>query len=435
MSTRGALAKMKTARTPSPKSGTLAAADRGVIRSVLIVDDSRAHLKLMSTILTRWGFEVAEAESGEAAMAHLKAHSVDLVLSDWVMPGMSGIELCERFRKEGGDAYVYFILLTSKSEVEDVARGLAAGADDFLSKPIDRNELQARIAAGERLIAMQRSVVEKNRLLEATLGQLQTLYDGIARDLIEARRLQQSLVPERFCSYPEGDVSLLLRPSGHVGGDLVGTIATDGDQIGLYSIDVSGHGIASALLTARLAGYFSGSTPAHNIALVPTEDGGHEIRSPEDICLGLNALTIGDMETELYFTMLFARCDLATGCIEIAQAGHPNPLIQRKGGSVEFLGNGGMPVGLFEEPIFGTFSTRVEPGDRLLFYSDGFTEQVDPEGEMLDEEGLEKIIRGLSETSGADFIEALTWHLSDYSGDADFDDDISAVFLEYKGRS
>ena len=234
-----------------------------------------------------------------------------------------------------------------------MARGLAAGADDFLSKPIDRNELQARIAAGERLIAMQRSVVDKNRLLEATLGQLQSLYDGIARDLIEARRLQQSLVPERFCTYPEGDVSLLLRPSGHVGGDLVGTFLADDGQLGLYSIDVSGHGIASALLTARLAGYFSGSTPAHNIALIPTEDGGHTIRPPEDICHGLNALTIGDMETELYFTMLFARCDLATGEIEIVQAGHPNPMIQRKGGTIEFPGDGGMPIGLIEEPLFG----------------------------------------------------------------------------------
>ena len=400
---------------------------------MLIVDDSRAHLKLMSTILKRWGFKVAEASTGTEALEHLAEHPVDLVLSDWVMPGMSGIELCEQFRASGGESYVYFILLTSKSEAEDVARGLAAGADDFLSKPIDRNELQARIAAGERLIAMQRSVVEKNRLLEATLGQLQTLYDGIARDLIEARRLQQSLVPERFRTFPEGDVSLLLRPSGHVGGDLVGTITTEGDELGLYAIDVSGHGIASALLTARLAGYFSGSTPAHNIALVPTEDGGHQIRTPADICQGLNALTIGDLETELYFTMLFARCNLATGEVEIAQAGHPNPMIQRADGSVEFPGEGGMPIGLIEEALFGTITAELAPGDRLMFYSDGFTEQVNPEGDMLDEEGLARIAGLQADTMGGDFIEALIWHLADYAGDAEFDDDVSAVVFEYRG--
>lgn len=426
---------METAKQPMPDVRAFAAPHRGVIREVLLVDDSRAHLTLMAAILKRWGFRVTRAESGEEALALLSDRAFDLVLSDWVMPGMSGIELCKRFREQGSETYVYFILLTSKSEVEDVTRGLAAGADDFLSKPIDRNELQARIAAGERLIAMQRSVVEKNHLLERTLGQIQTLYDGIARDLIEARRLQQSLVPERFRTYPEGDVSLLLRPSGHVGGDLVGVVSAANGQLGLYAIDVSGHGIASALLTARLAGYFSGSTPAHNIALVPTADGGHEIRSPRDICLGLNALTIGDMETELYFTMLFAKCDLATGDVEIAQAGHPNPMIQHADGAIEFPGEGGMPIGLFEEPLFGTTRSRLAPGDRLIMYSDGFTEQVDPAGEMLEEEGLAAIAREHAESRGGDFIEGLIWHLADHAGDAEFDDDLSAVVFEFRGQT
>ncbi len=408
-------------------------AQAAAIRDVLIVDDSRAHLKLLASILTRWGFEVTQASSGEEALWHLEAKKFDLVLSDWVMPGMSGIELCEHCRAMSGESYLYFILLTSKSEGDDVARGLAAGADDFLSKPIDRNELQARIAAGERLIAMQRAVVEKNQLLEHTLNELQGLYDGIARDLVEARRLQQSLVPERFRRYEEGDVSLLLRPSGHVGGDLVGAVQAGHRQLGLFAIDVSGHGIASALLTARLAGYFSGRTPEHNIALVPSKEGGHEIRKPEDICLGLNALIIGDMETELYFTMLFAKCDLSTGEIEIAQAGHPNPMVQRHSGEIVFPGEGGMPIGLIEEPVFGTIRLKLEPGDRLMFYSDGFTEQVDPEGEMLEEEGLARIAGLQADTLGGDFIEGLIWHLADHAGDGDFDDDLSAVILEYKG--
>lgn len=426
---------MTTGLQPTPEDRDLAPEAPAAIRDVLVVDDSRAQLRLLASILTRWGFRVTEAASGEEALERLAGQSFDLVLSDWVMPGMTGIELCERCRAMGGDSYIYIILLTSKNEGGDVARGLAAGADDFLSKPVDRTELQARIAAGERLIAMQRAVVEKNHLLERTLDKLQVLYDGIARDLIEARRLQQSLVPERFRNYPEGDVSLLLRPSGHVGGDLVGAVQAGHRQLGLFAIDVSGHGIASALLTARLAGYFSGRSPEHNIALVPSPLGGHEIRKPEDICLGLNALTIGDMETELYFTMLFAKCDLCTGEVEIVQAGHPNPMIQRASGEIEFPGEGGMPVGLIEEPLFGTIRTRLGPGDRMVLYSDGFTEQVDPTGGMLEEAGLARIARLQADTRGGDFIEGLIWHLADHAGDAEFDDDLSAVVFEYRGHA
>lgn len=424
---------MKYELPPKPDGQAFVAKGAGVIQDVLIVDDSRAHLKLMESVLKKWGLRVTMAQSGEDALVYLQEDQFDLVLSDWVMPGMSGIELCEAFRALENETYVYFILLTSKNEVEDVARGLAAGADDFLSKPIDRNELQARISAGERLIATQRSLVEKNQLLESTLSHLQALYDGIARDLVEARRLQQSLVPERMLKFPEGDVSLLLRPSGHVGGDLVGAFPAGGGQLGIFSIDVSGHGIASALLTARLAGYFSGSTPSHNIALMPTDEGHHVIRPPLDICKALNALTIGDLDTELYFTMLFAKVDLFTGAVELVQAGHPNPMVQRECGACEFPGKGGMPVGLFEEPIFGTFEVTLNAGDRLMLYSDGFTEQVNPEGEMLEEDGLADIAMEQQHTNGAEFVDALVWHLADFAGDAEFDDDVSSAILEYHG--
>ena len=152
-----------------------------VIGDVLIVDDSAGHLRMMAAILTRWGYRVHEAACGDAALRLLGERKIDLVLSDWVMPGMSGIELCERTRAASPDRYVYFILLTSKTERADVAAGLEAGADDFLSKPVAAEELRARIAAGERLIASQRALEDRNGQLAEMLNRLQTLYDGIAR--------------------------------------------------------------------------------------------------------------------------------------------------------------------------------------------------------------------------------------------------------------
>ena len=349
------------------------------------------------------------------------------------MPEKSGLELCRDFRRLGGDRYVYFILLTSKSDRGDVATGLAAGADDFLSKPIETEELRARISAAGRLVAVQRALEEKNRLLEGALSELQTLYDNVARDLAEARRLQQSLVPERQRHYVGADVSLLLRPCGHVGGDLVGAFRVNDTRIGIYSIDVSGHGIASALMTARLASYLTGSSPEQNVALSIDEFGLYSMRSLPEVCARLNHLLIDDMETELYFTMAIADCDLRTGRVSMVQAGHPHPLVQRADGSVLFVGGGGMPIGLFDQAEYSSFEIQLSPGDRLFLHSDGFTEAENASGEMLDQAGLARLVGSIRNTTGPEFNETMLWLLSDHTGNAEFTDDVSGVMLEYKG--
>ena len=195
-------------------------------RLALIVDDSRLQRRILCKSVRAWGFDVIEAASGDAALELCRNVTPDLVLSDWMMPGMNGLEFCHAFRQLEGEDYGYFILLTSKSEKDEVARGLEAGADDFVSKPVDLNELRARITAGDRILQMQRDLTGKNHLISQTLQELQRLYDSIDKDLLEAKKLQQSLVRERSVVLDQGHVSLLLRPSGHVGGDLVGFFRT-----------------------------------------------------------------------------------------------------------------------------------------------------------------------------------------------------------------
>jgi len=248
-------------------------ADADTPRRVLIVDDSRLQRKILSSSVKRWGFEVHEAGSAEEAIEICKHTLPDLVLSDWMMPGMNGLEFCDAFRQVSQNRYGYFILLTSKSEKAEIAMGLEAGADDFVTKPVDANELRARIAAGERILHMQRELTEKNRLISDTLDELQRLYDSLDSDLQEAKKLQQSLVRERYKSFETGDLSLMLRSSGHVGGDLVGFFPAQSGHLGLFAIDVSGHGISSALMTARLAGYLSAAAPDQNVALRRCDDG------------------------------------------------------------------------------------------------------------------------------------------------------------------
>lgn len=403
------------------------------IRRVLVVDDSLSQRRVIAATLARQGFEVMDAGSGAEAIALLREHPIDLILSDWMMPGMDGLELCRAVRELPLEHYVYFILLTAKNEKGAVAEGLDRGADDFLSKPVNSDELRARIQAGDRILKMERELSEKNRLISSTLREISALYDAVDRDLIEARKMQQSLVRERWRDMGSAEVSLLLKPSGHVGGDLVGFFRAGEGKLAVYSIDVSGHGIASALMTARIAGYLSEGAPEQNIALVHDGGGRYVARPPIEVATLLNMLMLEEMKSDLYFTIAIGYLDLATGMVTIAQCGHPNPAIMRADGTVEYHGSGGMPIGLLEEAEYAQWQVALRPGDRLLLYSDGFTECTSGSGEMLDEDGFARIIGENASLRANAFFEALVWDLDLFHAGKDFADDLSCVMIEFHG--
>lgn len=404
----------------------------GALRLIMVVDDSRVQRKILGSQLARAGYEVIESGSAEEALEMLALHQPDMIISDWMMTGMTGLDFCRALRAMNRENYTYFILLTSKNETAEIAQGLDVGADDFLTKPVSGDELRARIAAGQRILSMERAVKEKNRLLTATLSELQALYDSIDRDLIEARKLQQSLVKERSRNFGNSEVNLLLRPSGHVGGDLVGFFPITARRVGFFSIDVSGHGITSALMTARLAGYLSGNSPDQNIALVLTEFGIYDARPPAELAEALNSIVLKEMQTENYFTLAYADVDLISGRVAMVQAGHPHPAILRADGSVEYLGQGGLPVGLLEGASYDGIEAQLAPGDRLFLMSDGITEAADADGNQLGQDGLDRIIARCGALRGAAFLEGLSWHLNDYTG-GQFGDDVSGVYFEFNG--
>ncbi|MFD1195165.1 PP2C family protein-serine/threonine phosphatase [Seohaeicola saemankumensis] len=400
---------------------------------VLVVDDSDLQRLILVPLLTRWGFQVSQAASGHDALALCAAEPPDLVLSDWMMPGMDGLAFCRAFRALPRDDYGYFILLTSKSGKEDVALGLDCGADDFLTKPVNPAELRARISAGTRIIDMQRQLSDKNRLITSTLAELQALYDALDTDLAEAKKLQQSLVRERSHDFGTAQVSLLLRSSGHVGGDLVGFYPAGETHAGLFALDVSGHGISSAMMTARLASYMSSSAPEHNIALNRSSDGALSHLPPEQVVGSLNRLVLEEVQTDHYLTLFLADADLQTGRVVMVQAGHPNPMIQRRDGTLEILGAGGLPVGLFESALYQQFDCILAPGDRLIVLSDGVVECPDLQDRLFGNEGASRMLEELRHMAGTALLEAMIWHLTEYAGGRDFPDDISALLFEFKG--
>ncbi len=397
---------------------------------LLVVDDSRLQRRILISALSDSGYDVLEAGSAEEALEVCHAARPRIVISDWMMPGMSGLDLCRRLRGIDDD-YIYFIILTSKSDKEDLATALREGADDFLSKPLSAEELRARIAAGERLLKMSGELRQKNRLISTTLEKVRDLNAALDRDLVEARKLQMSLVPRRPVEQGAWRISFALQPSGHIGGDMIGAFPTEPGRIGIYALDVSGHGIASALITARLSSWLSGAEPDGNIALARS-DAGPRMMAPDEVCRRLNGRFLGDIGTDHYFTIVIGELDLATGRFVFCQAGHPHPLVQVADGTVSFTGAGGPPIGLLEDAEFTVEEVIMPPGSRLLLYSDGITECPDPGGSMLEEEGLARLMRSRRDIGGEALLAALSWELSALVDDGEIPDDLSAILVEHR---
>jgi len=132
---------------------------------VLVVEDSPFSRKLLEYALSGDSYSLLLAENGKEALQLFKEHRPAIVITDWMLPDSSGPELCERIRAESPEFYTYIILLTSMTEKEDIVRGLSSGADDYLTKPFDRDELLARIGVGRRIIGLHREIDAKNKLL------------------------------------------------------------------------------------------------------------------------------------------------------------------------------------------------------------------------------------------------------------------------------
>ena len=402
---------------------------------ILVVDDSAAQRHLLRRVIERMGLTVREAGNAADALELMDGADgarISLVISDWQMPDMDGPDLCRAMRaqeaRDPAARYVYFVLMTAGAPK---AGGLDAGADDYLARPIDLTELRARVRAGLRMVGMQDDLLHRNHEVATTLHDLQVIQHNTNQDLIEARKLQRASLPPERASFDGGTLRLRLVTSGPVGGDLVGYADLGDGRVALYSIDVSGHGIASAMLTGRLAELFSTWKDRRSV-LFP--GGATEPDPPEAVVARINEYMMGPtMETDLYFTIVLAYLDLATGAVEFCQAGHPHPLIRRADGTVEQVGDGGPPVGLIDGIGFERCGTALAPGDAILLYSDGLTECEDTWGDMLGEEGLLEILQGVGSDPGS-AIDAIEGGVRGFTGIAEFEDDVSMLFFRYDGR-
>jgi len=389
----------------------------------LAVEDDGFERMRLAAILEKLGFEVVLAADGAEALSLLTGQAPDVLITDWQLPALSGLDLCRAVRNSDPASRPYTVLVTARDQVEDMVQGLESGADDFIAKPYRAEELSARLRSGQRVLEMRRTLVERTGLLEQALMHHSRTREALDADLAAAARLQHQLL-ERATTPVEG-VSLahLLRPTRKVGGDIYGIANLGGERVGFFHIDATGHGIAGALHGFAIA-----------TALLGRGGRALEFDDPAGWVTAFNgrALEVG---TDLGCTLVLGWLNLRDRRGRLCQAGHPHPLVVARGGAVRRLGEGGLPVGSLDGAAYRSSEFALEPGERLVLYSDGVTDCVDAAGRPF---GAERLQRSLADAAGAALdaqLRAVARSLDDWRGTAAHDDDVSLLMLEPGAQS
>ena len=392
--------------------------------NILIADDEPISRQFLRFQLEQWGHTVISANDGRQAWELLQTHDCQLVITDWEMPEMSGIDLVRKIRETERASYLYVILLTSKSERESLITGLMTGADDYLTKPVDQDELRARLQSGQRIIEMEHRLAHQNRALANANTKMK-------RDLDSAAQIQQAFLPSRIQDIPNVCFAWHYSPCTELAGDMLNVLNLDDEHVGVYMLDVSGHGVQAALMAVAACRYLSNHKDASSV-LWERRDGSSEyhLRSPAAAAEQLNARFVNQSLTEQYFTLAYGILNQRTGEFRYTVAGHPAPVHVTNSGRPVFLSSKGMPIGIAETD-YEEHSIQLDPGDRLVFYSDGVTECLNGANELF---GNSRFLQSLRNSAGHSLdttLSNIVNHLQTWNGDAPFHDDVSVLALEY----
>lgn len=408
---------------------------------ILVVDDSEFALAALAQQLQSLAYTVHAVSSAQAALDAVRDETFTLIISDLQMPDMSGTELCRHLRQLENCRHVHFILVTGTTDADVLAAAIEAGVDDVLHKPVNLQALRLRLQVSHRVVSLSKEVHRHNRLLRdanreltAANRELTEACQTVENDLQAAAEVQRSLLPApaRFHTV---SVEWLLAPSHFLAGDTLDYYQLDEKHVGFYLLDVAGHGTMAALQSFTVNKMLSQTTVRN--ALLKTalsEPPYYRLAPPHAVIAELNRRFCEARNSEQqYFTMLFGLINIRNGELAFSQAGHPPPLLYSAAtGQTEYLGDGGLPVGLFTHADYDTRRVQLQPGDRLYLYSDGVTECRAPDGEGFGPERLAATLRGSGARPLADALDGLSRALGDWHGSERFDDDVTTVAIEWR---
>lgn len=332
---------------------------------ILIVDDMALMRQMIGMCLSRGGYEnLLYASDGDEALKMVEEDAPDILVLDLNMPKVSGYEVCRTLRADEKYNGLPILVQSASETPEERVEVFAAGATDFVSKPINQPELLARV----------RMHLENRFLIHS----LSDFRHRMQSELVMARDMQQSLLPEaptigEIERSSKMKIESFYRASFELGGDLWGCWHLPDNRLGLFVLDIAGHGVGAALNTFRVHATMARFVRTRvDPALFLTE---------------LNSVLAPSFPLGQFATMFYAVVNYETGHMVYAGAGAPKPMVVSERG-VRLLDSTGVPVGIIKKPDYVNLEDKLEPDESLFCYSDVLIEAPQPDGEMLGEDGL-----------------------------------------------
>jgi sigma-B regulation protein RsbU (phosphoserine phosphatase) len=368
---------------------------------VLLVDDARENLAILVEALKR-ECKLSVATDGETALKIAEHTTPDLVLLDIMMPGMDGYEVCRRLRKSPLTAEVPIVFLSALDEAKNKARGFEAGGNDYVTKPFEILEVQARVRALLKAKAYNDAVKEQ-----------------LAADLRVAREIQEGMITRDFrpmeTQYPV-EFTGVLEPAREVGGDLFGAFAVEGGRLVLVMGDVSGKGIPASLFMVRTG------TLVRVLA--------RQIQEPERILQALNNELASDNPSGMFVTLVCGIFEPATGRLALANAGQTQPVLIRTGSKPALaLPALGTALGLEPDLEFERVELTLNPSDTIVFYTDGVTEAMDHSSECYGSARLLQILNGDTAPKTRALADRILGDVRKFADGAPQSDDIALLLM------
>ncbi|MDD3145980.1 MAG: SpoIIE family protein phosphatase, partial [Candidatus Riflebacteria bacterium] len=349
-------------------------------------------------------------------------------------PDITGIEAIREIRSHAKYQDIPILVVSARAETSDLVEAFEAGAVDYITKPINELELLARIRSMLRLKSEtdhrkfhEEELEQLTRQLEEKNLQVSNILQELREDLEAAGHLQRSLLPDDRINIPGLKFSWFYEPCENIGGDLLNIVSLGENMVAMFILDVSGHGIQSAMLAVTVHRMLSAWEGANSILLLP--DGSP--RAPSAVTDELNAEFMLHKNNYQYFTMIYGLLDLKTRRLTCCRAGHTPLLVQKNDGRIVVHAEGNVPVGLSEDFKYEQFVVQLEAGDRVIMYSDGITEARRADShEFFGDERFFRLLETTRDVSVEEAVRVVVESFKSWLGDTHTPDDITLMIIE-----